>query len=452
MTLKRRVAVGVSVVFSLLLGLAESYVYFSFSTFRKEEFYDRLGEKALTTAKLLVEVNEVDRELLRLIDKNTVNRLYNEKTLVFDANYQLIYSSIDDATDLKRLKDERRISRSEGGKEMLGIFYDFDKQDYYVLVAAEDKYGYTRLAYLRVLLLITFLLGTALVWVATYFVIRRFLKPLDEFQEQITTITANKLRVQLEESGKAGEIRLLASAFNNMLLRIDESFASVREFTSNASHELRTPLARIAFQLENLIKSGSYPPETEGILKGITQNVYQLSGMVNSLLLLSEMDREDFRARFKRERLDEIIFSSHQQVRLFEPRFQLGFEIIGHENEDQSMEVFGVRPLLEVAITNLLRNACLYSTDQRAHIVVDQSQAHEVIVRITNTGKALSKEEERKLFEPFIRGSNSANTQGSGLGLRITRRILDYHRASVNYSLLPPDIHQFELRFPAPTF
>jgi hypothetical protein len=99
MTLKRRVAVGVSVVFSLLLGLAESYVYFSFSTFRKEEFYDRLGEKALTTAKLLVEVNEVDRELLRLIDKNTVNRLYNEKTLVFDANYQLIYSSIDGAME-----------------------------------------------------------------------------------------------------------------------------------------------------------------------------------------------------------------------------------------------------------------------------------------------------------------------------------------------------------------
>jgi two-component system sensor histidine kinase ArlS len=456
MTLKRRVAVGVSIVFSLLLGLAESYVYFSFATFRKEEFYDRLGEKALTTAKLLVEVNEVDRELLRLIDKNTVNRLYNEKTLVFDSNYQLIYSSIDDATvrwkidDLKRLKDERRISRSEDGKEMLGIFYDFDMQDYYVLVAAEDKYGYTRLAYLRVLLLITFVLGTALVWLATYFVIRRFLKPLDEFQEQITTITANKLRVQLEESGKAEEIRLLASAFNNMLLRIDESFASMREFTSNASHELRTPLARIAFQLENLIKSGPYLPETEGTLKGITQNVYQLSGMVNSLLLLSEMDREDFRTRFKRERLDEIIFSSHQQVRLFEPRFQLGFEIFGHENEDHDMEVFGVRPLLEVAITNLLRNACLYSSDQSAHVVVDQSRSHEVIVRITNKGKALSQEEERKLFEPFIRGSNSANTQGSGLGLRITRRILDFHRASVNYSFLTPDTHQFELRFPVP--
>jgi len=454
MTLKRRIAIGVSLIFSILLGMSETFVYLSFATFRREEFFDRLEEKALTTARLLVEVDEVDKEMLRLIDKNTVNRLYNEKTLVFDQNYQLIYSSIDDASvrwkldDLKRLKDEKQIYRSEAGKEMLGIFYDFARQDYYVLVAAEDKYGFSRLAYLRLLLLVTFLLGTALVWLATYYFIRRFLRPLDEFQEQITTITANRLTVQLEESNKSGEIRLLASAFNNMLHRIDESFASMREFTSNASHELRTPLTRIAFQLENLLKGGPHPAETTDVLQGVTRNVYQLSNMVNSLLLLSEMDREDFRSRFRRERLDEIVFAAHQHVRLSEPTFQMGFEIVEHDMDDHDMEVFGVRSLLEVAVANLLRNACMYSPDQRAVVQVEQTAPRELTLRISNAGKILSEEERIKLFEPFVRGSNAANTEGSGLGLRITRRILEFHQATIEHDMDDLGRHVFSLRFP----
>jgi two-component system, OmpR family, sensor histidine kinase ArlS len=453
MTLKRRIAIGVSIIFSVLFGLAVTSVYISFSTFRKEEFFQRLEEKALTTTKLLVEVNEVDLRMLRLIDANTVNKLYSERTLVFDSSYRLIYSSIDDANirwrldDLERLKNERLFYRTEDGKDMLGMYYEGGENDYYVLVAAEDKYGYSRLAYLRISLIITFLLGTVLVWMVTNYAIRRFLKPLDEFQEQITTITVNKLSVHMEESGDSEEINLLASAFNKMLLRIDSSFAAMREFTSNASHELRTPLTRIAFQLENLMKSGDHPEQTMSVLKAVTGNVYELSNLVNSLLLLSKMDRGELKSRFSRERMDEIIFAAHQQVNQMDNQFQINFSISDHEDSDATMEVFGSRPLLEAAMVNLLKNACLYSPDKRASVHMEQTGPHELCVTVSNLGKPLAPEEQERLFEPFTRGSNAVNTQGSGLGLRITRRILEYHNARISYAPGEGDEHRFVLVF-----
>jgi hypothetical protein len=82
MTLKRKIAVNVSVAFTILFGLAASFIYISFSNFRREEFKNRLHEKALTTVKLLIEVKKIDSKVLNLIDKNTINKLLNEKILV----------------------------------------------------------------------------------------------------------------------------------------------------------------------------------------------------------------------------------------------------------------------------------------------------------------------------------------------------------------------------------
>src|SRR5215218_4219935 len=97
MQLKHRVPLFFSFLFSLLLASVMLTVYYLFSNFRKIEFKDRLAERSKTIIKLLLEVKEVDDQLLKIIDQNTINRLYNEKTLIFNDSMRLIYSSIDDA-------------------------------------------------------------------------------------------------------------------------------------------------------------------------------------------------------------------------------------------------------------------------------------------------------------------------------------------------------------------
>jgi signal transduction histidine kinase len=453
MTLKRQVAINVAVAFSILFGLAAGVIYYSFASFRKEEFKDRLEEKALTTAKLLLEVKELDNQLLKLIDQNTINKLYNEKTLVFDDKLRLIYSSIDDAsirwdeTDLKRLKRTKKFFTQGKDLDLFGIFYDFEKNDYYVLIAAEDKYGNSKLVFLRYSLILTFLGSTGLVWLFTSIFIKKLLRPLDEFQQQITSISGNALNVQLQESGKNDEIELLTKAFNQMLLRIESAFDSQREFTSNASHELRTPLSRMAFQTENLLQKDQYPAEIAAYLRSMHEDIHQLSDLVNSLLLLSKFSKQGNTQPLKPERVDEIIFDVVAKIKKVEPQFDFDFEIIEDKNSETTLEIQGIRSLLEIAFSNLLKNAYLYSTNKKVRLALEQPNTQELHIYIRNQGNPLIEKEQKRLFEPFFRGKNAQGTHGSGLGLRIVKRILDYHEANIKYSFLADQYNQFELIF-----
>src|SRR5689334_19186869 len=115
MKLRHRLPLLFSLLFSLLLGIVMLTVFYLFSRFRKEEFRDRLAQQAQNTVRLLLEVKEVDNQMLKIIDRNTINRLYNEKTLIFNDSFHLIYSSIDDAViywsdhDLLELKNHNEI-------------------------------------------------------------------------------------------------------------------------------------------------------------------------------------------------------------------------------------------------------------------------------------------------------------------------------------------------------
>src|SRR6218665_52024 len=449
MTLKRKIAINISIAFSILYGISALLIYISFSTFRKEEFMNRLEEKAQTTTKLLFEVKELDRALLKLIDQNTINKLYNEKTLVFDHDYQLIYSSIDDASikwnleDLKNLKANKKFFKTDHEKDVFGIFYDFEgTADYYVLIAAEDKYGNTQLHFLLEILIISFILGTALVWFSTYFFIRKQLTPLDDFEKLITDISANRLNTQLAETAKDDEINLLTKAFNKMLVRIENSFSAQKEFTSNASHELRTPISRLTLQLDNLIQQGNHSETVLQYLKSMQNDLNQLGDLINSLLLLSKINSPETENSLKKERIDQIIFEAFDEVKKAQPDFQMNFEITG--NTDSDLEIHGIKSLLEIVFANLFRNAYYYSNDKKATVSIEENDQNQIIVTIINDGEKISPEEQHKLFLPFVRGTNAAQIHGSGLGLRIAKRILDYHKSTIVYSE-ENNQHQFQI-------
>ncbi len=453
MTLKRKIAINVSIAFSVLFGLASTFIYISFSTFRKEEFKNRLEEKALSTAKLLVEVKEIDGQILKLISQNRIDRLYKEKTLVFDGQYKLIYNSLDDSkiswtkNDLVKLNNEKSYFIDKNGKETLGIFFPFKQGDYYVLISAEDIYGYSKMEYLLYSLIVTYFIGVLLVWIFTYFFIKKQLNPLDVFQQKITSISANALNVHLEENNSNDEINLLTQAFNKMLTRLENAFTTQKEFTSNASHELYTPLTRISLQLENLIHSEKHSENTLNYLKSINNDVHQIADLINSLLLLAKVNKESIIKTFDKIRIDEIIFEANEQVKKINSNFNLDFDIQIADDIDNPMEVLGVKPLLKIAFTNLLKNACLYSSNNKAQVIINHIEQKTIKVTVSNEGKTLTLEEQKKIFEPFMRGENSIQIQGSGLGLPIVKRILDYHNAAICYHAIDKNTNQFEVSF-----
>jgi two-component system, OmpR family, sensor histidine kinase ArlS len=451
MNLKQRFSLLFSTLFSLLLAVVMVLVYTLFANFRNDEFKARLAEKAETTFRLLVDVKEIDYQLLKIIDKNTINKLYSEKVLIFNDSLQLIYSSIDDTLvtwskdELRLIKKRKTVFRKNGIFDTYGMYYDSKYRDYYVLVSAEDKYGNRKLAYLYYLLLGAFCVASIAVWILSFYLSKEALKPLDDLRLKISEITDKNLNSRLTITAKRDEITALGHSFNQMLERIHLAYNRQKTFTANASHELRTPITRIVAQLENLIQEYQNQSAIHLPLKRISDDAYQLSDVVSSLLLLSKIENSASPKAFQSIRLDEVLFTAAERIGQMFPDFRFHFEI---ENTAQQVqiEVLGDETLLGIAFANLLKNAYQYSDNHTVTCVLLSADTF-LQMTITNTGPTPELTDTSHLFNSFTRGNNAQHREGSGLGLSIVQRIIAYHHAHITYQIPSINTNQLVITF-----
>ena len=452
MTLKNRISLLVSLLFTILFGLASTVIFVLYSNFRKEEFRDRLEIKALSNIKLLVNVKEVDDQLLKIIDQNSINKLYDEKTLVFDSHFKLIYSSIDDAKinwsveDLKYLKKHKTFFKQQGDYEVYGVFYDTKDKDFYALISATDDYGKRKLLFLRYTLIISYILFTCICWVLTSFMVKKAMNPLSLFHQKIKNINENNLDTRIAPKSNKDEIDLIANEFNFMMDRIEVSYQKQKEFTAHASHELRTPLSRITAQIENTVADPATSAKGKTFLTTILSDVNHLTELISSLLILSKIDSNKNNEDNEVQRMDEILFSAIENLKKSFPEFIILFEIEESDNLDTALEVKGNKNLLEIALINVLKNACVYSDNKQALVKISTQENH-LVISVLNTGKTLSETEQKNLFQPFMRGKNSKGTSGFGLGLRIVNRILTLHKSYITYNIPSSKENLFQLFF-----
>ena len=451
MTLKNRISLLVSLLFTILFGLASTVIFILYSNYRKEEFRERLEIKALSNIKLLVNVKQVDNQLLKIIDQNSINKLYDEKTLVFDSNYKLIYSSIDDAKinwsvdDLKYLKKNKTFFKKQGDYEVYGVFYDTNDKDFYALISATDDYGNRKLLFLRYTLVISYIFFTTICWLLTSFMVRKAMNPLNAFHQKIKNINENNLDTRIESKSSKDEIDLIADEFNFMMDRIEISYQRQKEFTANASHELRTPLSRMTSQIENAVSDPDIRPKSKSFLNALLTDVNHLSELINSLLILSKIDNSEA-DNHEVQRLDEILFSSIEKINKTFPDFVILFEMEESDDLDTALEINGNKNLLEIAITNVLKNAYIYSDNKQAEVKIS-TEDNLLLLSISNSGRTLSDFEQQNLFQPFMRGENAKGITGFGLGLRIVNRILSLHNSNITYSIPTDNVNLFRITF-----
>jgi two-component system sensor histidine kinase ArlS len=164
------------------------------------------------------------------------------------------------------------------------------------------------------------------------------------------------------------------------------------------------------------------------------------------LLILSKLENENQVKSFSNVRIDEIIFSSADFLRKYYSDFKIHFEIINETGSEDKLEIKGDESLLKIAISNLLKNAYLYSDTKEVDIKIIQQRDH-IKLFITNIGDVPEDKDTDKLFTSFVRGSNAIPNRGFGLGLSIVKRIMQYHQAEIRYLIPAPRCNQMELTF-----
>lgn len=452
MSLKRKIALTLSVSFSLLFGIVLIIIYISFDDFRREEFKDRFIRRLGFTTNFISKSKNFEEEAPIFFNENSDNFLLNETILIFNGQKELIYSTLKDQkvtwdkNILIELDKERDIYKEKSIPEVYASLKTINGENYYILTSAYDTNGRSKLAYLKYLLITAFITCTLLIGFFSYYFMGKFLRPLEDLNKEISEVTAHKLTTQIPVEQSNDEISILASSFNTMISRLNDVFQSQKDFTASASHEIRTPITRMAFQLENLIKLEQHSPDTLSALQQMLKDVYQLSDLTNSLLLLTKFDKENIQTIYEEVRIDEVIFESFDRVQKSYPHLKMDFGISEETQENAFLTINGVQSLLDIVFINLLKNAAVYSDNANAKILITETENY-LSVDILSEGKTISEEEQPKLFEAFMRGNNSQNISGSGLGLRIVKRILEYHGAEISYASPAENQNKFSIVF-----
>ncbi|SIS84626.1 Signal transduction histidine kinase [Chryseobacterium ureilyticum] len=452
MSLKRKIALTISIAFSLLFGMVMAVIYLSFNDFRRDEFKERFRQRLEFTTHFISKSRDFEEEAPIFFNENSDNILLNEKILIFNDQKELIYSTIKDRNVtwdnamLKELDKKKIIYTEKTVPEIYAALRNINGENYYILTSAFDTNGKSKLDYLKYLLIASYAMSTLLIGFFSYYFVEKFLRPLEDLNKEISEVTAHKLTTQIPVQNSSDEISVLARSFNTMISRLDDVFQSQKDFTASASHEIRTPITRMAFQLENLIKFEEHSPETLSSLQQIQRDVYQLSDLTNSLLLLTKFDKENIQSIYEEVRIDEVIFEAFEAVEKSYPDLKLDFLITEDTSENAFLTIPGIQSLLVIVFINLFKNAAVYSDNSQVRVLITET-SDRLSVEVISNGDTISEEEQPKLFEAFTRGNNAQNISGSGLGLRIVKRILEYHDAEIIYSSPTELMNKFTVIF-----
>lgn len=437
LNIRGRLTLQFALIVASILFLFSASVYTLSANYRKIEFYGRLKDKALTTAKLLIEVNEVDEKLLKIIDKNTVTTLPEENIRVYNYQNEEIYNSADEikvdisTKTLDEIRLEKEIKFNQGEKEILGLLYSDNLNRFVVIASGHDKFGIAKIKNLRIVLLSGLLVSIVLTLAAGWIFSGRAMQPISRIVKEVDEISISNIGARLNEGNGKDEISQLAITFNNMLERLEESFELQRSFVSNASHEMRTPLTSITGQIEVALMKKQNTEEYEKILRSLMDDIRNLNRLTNGLLNLTQAGLDVSKLKILPVRIDELLWECEQDINKSNPDYKINIAFLGIEDAEESqLIVNGNEQLLKIALLNVIENACKYSPEKKANVSL-KIDNNNIVLEIKDEGIGIAANELTKIFEPFYRGQNAKTYNGNGIGLSLTKKIVELHKGKI---------------------
>jgi signal transduction histidine kinase len=274
-----------------------------------------------------------------------------------------------------------------------------------------------------VALAVTALVGLGACWL----VAGRVLRPLRTLTATTRRISSDRLHERVALAGPRDELRELAATFDEMVARLEASFASQRRFVADASHELRTPLAVIRTGAEVMLAK---PQGTVDDWQAMAHRALTATGRAERLLdALLALARSDSGV-IVREPHDLAAVAATAVSESDDEADRAGVEVTTNL---RPVQVEGDAVLLDRLVRNLVDNAIRHNRrDGRVTVTTGRVGAH-AVVTVDNTGDVIPADAVERLFEPFQRlaAHRPAGARSTGLGLAIVRSIVRVHAGTV---------------------
>lgn len=417
---------------SIIAALSFAVYYFTYQN-ASQDFYTRLELRAAIAARASSQQNQ-DTVAFQEIRRQHMQQLPNEREYIIrvDTFKNIINNPLAQQVPVNFLAsalDHKKASYRSNYDFYQGIIRSIDGQDYLIVVAAQNSFLKDFLYNLRKILLTGGALCMLVVLSAGLIFSRQIMAPVRIIARQVQRITATSLHKRLTVKKGKDEIAVLTDTFNDLLGRLETAFDTQNNFVSNASHELNTPLTAIIGEADYALAKQRSEVEYRQALGIVIQQGEKLQHITQSLVQLA---RSGFTESLVMQRLLvwELLYNAKQHVHSVYSQCAIQLDAGLLPEHAEQLLINGNQQLLELALSNVLMNACKYSNNQPVTVAIALASGN-VMVIVKDNGIGIPEAELKYIFDPFFRASNVKNIVGYGIGLPLTMNVIRLHKGSV---------------------
>jgi signal transduction histidine kinase len=266
-----------------------------------------------------------------------------------------------------------------------------------------------------------------------------------DYQKQVSKIENEKQRKTQQYIAEGATFFILivlgAVAVFRAIRRQFKQSQQQQNFMMAITHELKTPIAITRLNLETLQKHKLSEEQQQHLISNTLQEAGRLNSLCNNLLLASQIEAGDYNLTNEKINISDLVTESANDFKMRFPKRNIIFS---------AAEAFitGDRLLLQMAINNLLDNAIKYSGKDGNIEVIFENENEHITLLIKDEGKGIPAEEKRKIFNKFYRVGNlpTKEAKGTGLGLYLTKKIIEQHNGTINVTDNTPNGSIFEIK------
>lgn len=254
------------------------------------------------------------------------------------------------------------------------------------------------------------------------------MRPIRQVTKVAASMSAKSLKERIPLASVPKELQQMVSSFNAMLSRLDDAFVRLSNFSADIAHELRTPVSNLMIHTEVVLSRKRDIEDYEDNLYSNLDDLKRMSRMIDDMLFLAKSDNGLIPHEDKPIDLLEVVEKLLEYYRLLADERGINLTVSGGGS------VRGDVLMLHRAVSNLLSNALRYTPEGRTINVDIQQRSTSTFVVVENPGETIAPEHLEKLFDRFYRADparREGSTSNAGLGLSITRSIVEAHEGKI---------------------
>jgi two-component system heavy metal sensor histidine kinase CusS len=258
------------------------------------------------------------------------------------------------------------------------------------------------------------------------------IQPIEAVTKAASRIRSTTLHERLTTDGLPTELRVLASTFNEMLERLEESFTRLSQFSADIAHELRTPVNNLRGEVEVALTRPRSVEEYREVFGSCLEEFGRLSQLIESLLFLARA--ENAQTSMPRESIDVRgeLTKVHEFYEAAAAEAGITFSMAAPEQVTACLN----RTLFQRAVGNLVANALAHTPSGGTVNLLAAREGDTIRVEVSDSGQGIPPEDLARVFDRFYRvdRSRSSTSGGFGLGLAIVKGIALLHGGTAEIS------------------